>query len=804
MRTIIFLVLLAVAAVAAGAAASGFPGVAPRTAGANAPVSLYFDDSDPALIVLGNSAFYEIGLHKANGGIAYITDKATGQQVSAGSRYSCLWGAVFPGASPEYVGGCSYDANGANHFTYTWLPATHTLRLDYSPDPAAERQATAQVTLTISDEAWIDLHLLLQNNWGATLDWALFPSDLMFVEDGIQEALLPILPGLVLEPEFFANNLSYTATYPGYPGLFADYPWLESDRGRFAMYSLVGRGSLHPLTLGFIHDEQFLSDSMYVYHSFGARTAQGGAWESPTVRLRIGQPIFDTLLAYRIENGIEAFASLNEKLGARYTQVVQSPLLKADAVQLGLPFAQYPAQILDHLPSPAIFHPVAFQPGGHDQNYPDFLPPAPAWGSTADFTALAQAAQERGLLFMPYTNPTWWDDESPTLQDLPEPLVITDVAVLDDQGHPMFEYYGPNGGYVVSPYAPFVLQRLEALVAQMTGEVHTDLLFEDQVGARPWMFDQNPAAPDPTAYIEGWLAHTHAYSTSLLMTELGFDRLAESEVGFHGSLLLPQRNGSTDSWWGADAWHPYPLALILARDKTLFYQHDLAPETFTFDKATLTWNLALGYMLSYDLVQSEFGGGLDSPWLGLVAAFQQRVLARYASERITGFTNVQEEVTQTSFETFTALANWSQDLPYTHDEYILPPQGVLIQNADGTVIAGVFTHYHGAPLSSGEHYLIEERTDHQITVRQPVGADTNLTVGLLPGWSSASRLVAWAYNAQGQALGTTPVTVSASGASFAYQQQYAGQDVAWYTITTYQVFLPVIQKWIALEKAPNE
>jgi hypothetical protein len=56
---------------------------------------------------------------------------------------------------------------------------------------------------------------------------------------------------------------------------------------------------------------------------------------------------------------------------------------------------------------------------------------------------------------MPYTNPKWWDDESPTLRNLPPGTVITDVAVLDNQGVPLYEYYGPRGGYVVSPYAPF-------------------------------------------------------------------------------------------------------------------------------------------------------------------------------------------------------------------------------------------------------------------------------------------------------------------------------------------------------------
>lgn len=53
-------------------------------------------------------------------------------------------------------------------------------------------------------------------------------------------------------------------------------------------------------------------------------------------------------------------------------------------------------------------------------------------------------ARERGFFNMPYTNPTWWDDKSPSFQGLsPET-----VAVLDAGGSPMYECYN------VTPDAP--------------------------------------------------------------------------------------------------------------------------------------------------------------------------------------------------------------------------------------------------------------------------------------------------------------------------------------------------------------
>jgi hypothetical protein len=328
----------------------------------------------------------------------------------------------------------------------------------------------------------------------------------------------------------------------------------------------------------------------------------------------------------------------------------------------------------------------------------------------------------------------------------------------------------------------------------MTQDVPSDLLFEDQIGARPWLFDHNAASPYPNSYIDGWLQHVWTYRGALLMTELGFDRLAESETGFHGSVLLPQRFGLTPGWWG-DAWHPYPLAQILARDKVLFYQHDLAPETFTFDKGTLAWNMAFGAMLSYDLVQSSYGGGVASDWVNLVAVFQKHVFSRYAGERITDYASLQPEVTQTSFETFTATANWDDNSSYATAGYVLPPQGALVKKNDGTLVAGVFTGYNGAALSAGDHYLVEERKSDQIIVRQPMGAATSLTIRLLPGWTSATRLEAWAFDKGDRYLGKTAVAVTTVAATFTYERQLAGQAVAYYKILKpIRAWLPAVLK----------
>lgn len=749
---------------------------------------VYFDDTDPNTMILGNN-YYEIGLRKSNGSIIYITDKSTNQHVTEGSRNECLWGAYGMGG---YIGGCSYNAVWANLFTYSWSATTNTLTLNYSPDPTTSQKVTGQTIITVSESPWFDMRLQVQSNWGSVLDYVLFPSDLVFLETDIEQVLLPYLPGIILKPQFFEQNRSYTAKYPG--SWFADYMALSSNTGELAIYSLYGQDLIRPLILGFNHDDEYLPDSTYYYHTFAAKLNDGDTWLSPWIRVSISQLPLETITNYRTDNRIDNFHTIQDKLGQLYSKVVQSPLFKADANQLAIPFSQYPT-LLSQVPSPGILHPVGFQPRGFDENYPDFIPPAANWGTIAEMAAMFEQAQNLNFLVMPYTNPTWWDDESPTLQSLTPPLTITDVAVLDEASIALYETYGTHGGYVMSPYSPFVKNRLNQLNNSMTGEVPSDMVFEDQIGARPWVFDFNSSSPSPTAYSQGWLEHTYIYSDTVLMTENGFDRLAETVTGFHGGVFLAERLGDTEVWWGIDTWRPYPLATILVRDKVLFYQHDLAPETFTTNKTTLLWNMVFGYMLSYDLVESSYGGGVNNSWIDVVSSFQRYVLSHYANEKLMNFTDLQENVTQTTFESFTVIGNWDEENSYNTGQYVLPPEGVFLTKNDGTLKAGVFTHYNNVPLSNGEHYLIEERGEKTITIRQPMGTATNLTIELLSSWNMTDMIEVWAYSDNNEVIGKVSASIVDGKVTFIYQREIEGQAVSHYTILeAHQIFLPVILK----------
>jgi hypothetical protein len=168
-------------------------------------------------------------------------------------------------------------------------------------------------------------------------------------------------------------------------------------------------------------------------------------------------------------------------------------------------------------------------------------------------------------------------------------------------GDPVTEQFRDKDGYIVSPFAPYVRQRVERLMQEWRTEVPVECLFFDQIGARPWRRDFNPNAPTPIAYADGWLGIFAAYRDRCVMTEDGWDRLADSFVGFHGGVLEMQREFRwPDERWGAGNWEPYPLATWLLHDKVLMYQHDLYPGTFTTDPEVLLHDVAFGLMLSYE------------------------------------------------------------------------------------------------------------------------------------------------------------------------------------------------------------
>ena len=749
---------------------------------------VYFDESDPYLMVLGNGV-YEIGFFKSNGSMAYLIDQKTGRSVTEGSRKGCLWRVFFEHEGKSMPNRCGEWAD-EGRFYYVWSAEMQALTLYYELDEGLAEPIEAQVEVRTSGRSWfemqLELELPLQGEKEGVIEGVDFPADLLFDEVEIEQVILPMLPGVALNSRFFEENRDYVSTYPA--PLFADYLAVSSHLGDFALYS-QHQDTIQPVSLGVVHDKANREQQqMYLKHTFHTDIREGERWQSPSVRIQVAKSAQESIGAYRRANKMDEYPSLRDKVGEQYESLAQAPLLKADSHslyrQLKAGFADYREKIFEKLPSPAIFHVVAYWQGQFDQNYPDFWPPNTTYGSATEFAMMIEEAQESGFLVMPYTNPTWWNEESPTLQNLPPSLTRDELLLQDKAREIETKSYGAREGVVTSPYVPFVQERVDKVIERLTSKIPSDLLFEDQIGARPWRFDYNPSSPRTTAYSEGWLAHTRLYQDKNLMTEGGYDWLAETQVGFHGGLLLEQQKGNAERWWGEGTWQPYPLATMMARDKVFFYQHNLDSKTMTRDKATLRWNLALGYMLSHNLSVNKYGGGLTNPWLNLVSSFQKEVLSHYANELVVDFTYLSKDVTHTSFERFDVIANWDAEQAFRIGPHTLSPGGVMSRQQDGQLTAGVFTHYNNARLSDGDHYLIEERQAEQIIIRQPMGDKTPLSIEPLATWSTQNTIIAIAYDKNDQQIAQQPITSQNEHyVTFEYKPIVNGQNVAYIVLS---------------------
>ncbi|HET8527503.1 MAG TPA: DUF6259 domain-containing protein [Gaiellaceae bacterium] len=598
---------------------------------AAAAAAVLFSQQHGQLVV--KAPAYRLVLSATNGRILELDD-ARGRTL-LGAGYGCLWW-LNPNHHATSQGGCGERPG------HRWNARTSTLTLTYPT-----------VTVTVhATRAYVDLRMQLRST-AVVRDQIRFPAGLVGDTRTVQAGYAPdVLPGVRLSKAFFSRVGNPVQIYPS-RWAFADWLALDVNGGHVALYT-VNRGPIAPASLGFLHrgTGSPCSNRVFcVFHEFETWVKPGTTWRSPIVRVRVGETAQQAILAYRHDNGIDAYPSLASKLGAaRLEELARAPLVKADVSKLGLPFAQWGPK-LAQLPSPILLHPVAYEPGGHDENDPDFLPPDPRWGTTADLGAAIAQAHADGDLVMPYDNLSWWDPSSPTMQTTtPE-----QVGALDESGTPQRIDYGTHTGVIVSPFAQLVRQRI-AQELDTWSTLGADCVFVDQVGARPWLYDFNPATPSPLAYDDGWLALLAPYRDDCVMAEDGWDRLAADVVGFHGGLLMMQRElAYVDHYFGAGNWQPYPLATWLVHDKVLMYQHDLFPLTMARDAEVLTWNLAFGLVDSYEW----WLGDEQDTWLELAARLQRDLGPHYAGVPLRSYTTIAPGVTRSVFGDLTVDANWN-------------------------------------------------------------------------------------------------------------------------------------------------
>lgn len=412
-----------------------------------------------------------------------------------------------------------------------------------------------------------------------------------------------------------------------YPSLFADFFYLDTTAGTASVYR-VQPARWPPFAGSANHDDIFAPgedgmggdrDGGYLDRSLATFVPAGSAWTTPVCRIAIGGGDREQIAAYAAANGIDR--PLSAKMPAGLLQTfAKSVLVKFDGS------CQDQIAHLRYLPRPSLVHFSDYLHGGFDKQYPDILPPNPAYATSDEFRTLLRSIRDDGMLAMPYTNTSWWCDHprGPTfLRDGEAPLS------RKADGSLYYEKYAANDGFAVTFWHPAVQAADKRDVQLFSSDYPIDILFQDQVGARTWIPDYNPSSPTPYAYAEGLISLSRVDAAMKpLATENGWDRVINSESEFCGM-----------SWdrleFPPDEYAIYPLAEYMAHDKLAFVEHDLGQSAN--DSRTVAKLLGLGFGFTYR--EAAANADVDSvrEWLLWLGRVQSSVCARYTGQPLISY-----------------------------------------------------------------------------------------------------------------------------------------------------------------------
>ena len=486
-----------------------------------------------------------------------------------------------------------------------------------------------------------------------TFTHVFIPFNLLFAPNELERMVVPGNPhrgfGLSLHPEFFQRqpNAAPDKTYLGigdcYANCHSDFMYFRWKGGSSLMfYGAQPRPEHEPWKC----PAPFLR-THWVAHAM-AEPAKGRAVHGcypyskpgvptrlPSVRFAAGLDLNAALDAYAKAN------SLGKPLAAKVKPDVLAKMLNGPLLYLG-GSAREMKSALPRVPAPSIIHTADYMLGGFDRQYPDFLPCNARFGTDAELKDLIGDIRARGMLFMPYTNPTWWCDEprGPTFRAAGE----APLFVKADGTHRPENYKGAKG-WTTCFWHPAVRAVNRRTVRSFTEDFPCDVLFQDQVGSRMETLDFNPAAPHPTAYTEGLLSMVEEDCRDApLGCEDGWDKVADLETALFGncwrmvpwSLTPPPYRPLLKTEIPPHLWEFEAALPRLMKGNVLFYMHDLGQ--FVEDERTLAWMVALAMNLSARHPAAAFL--TDTPqarWYARLSEVQRNVIARIAAKPVVSF-----------------------------------------------------------------------------------------------------------------------------------------------------------------------
>ena len=428
-----------------------------------------------------------------------------------------------------------------------------------------------------------------------------------------------------------------------YPPLFADFALLETTSGASAaVYGLQPRPPHEPWCnpKRFVPGETGVGGDRqggWYDHAFALYAKAGTTWTSPTVRVRLGVTLEAALADYAQANTLTRPLADKVRDAQVLDKLVRAPLFLLAGK------AEDKIAAVKTWPAPTTLHISDYLKGGFDKQYPDHLPPHPEnFGTPGQLTELFAVAHAGGHLVSPYTNPTWWCDKprGPSFEKWGEAPLCRRM-----DGRLYHECYGGrNEGFVNCYWHPGSQEANRRTVREFTETYPVDLLFQDQCGARTWMYDMNPASPDPTAWAEGMVSMNEEDSRKVpLATEDGWDQVANQQAALTGCtwMIVPLEHQPSvrplmKERFPADTWEIEPVATRLFHGQTLFYMHDLA--CFVTCDRVLAWILGLGYNVTYcHQAKSYLRNPQSQAWYRWIQLLQDKVISRIATRRLTAF-----------------------------------------------------------------------------------------------------------------------------------------------------------------------
>jgi len=410
----------------------------------------------------------------------------------------------------------------------------------------------------------------------------------------------------------------------------------------------------------------------------------GERWKPPAAACQVGGDLRETLLRYKRECRLGK--PLKEKMTPHFFE------RWAATVRARVPAPVNGGyRVLEAFPMPASIFIQNWMYGGFDRKYPDFMPPNNSYGGEKGFRAFVQAAKKEGHLVQPYVNFTWWsegwENARGEVSQFSEPAPSLeqhgDIALSRDLNGELIkeEYRGPFG-YLSCPAHPVVVERSREVRDALLDEYGVDFLYQDQLGARMWPLDLNPALKNPTHFGDALMAiGRETAKLCPVSTEWGHDRVLDFATVLNYWCLPPLSpinvvTSRSRVKWQEGQGRCFPYALYLSSG-------DAVPAINACqDPARLAWAMLLGGRISLGKVYDSLSDGVDHETTVFLQRLAKAIGERTIGSRLLKFEYLADRVARSQFDNHVVLANFS-DKPWPVDDAVVAPDGFDLRVKDG-------------------------------------------------------------------------------------------------------------------------